>query len=297
MRRVINDFRDPALSLAAEEFLLTERTSGEYLMLWVSDPSIIIGKFQNPLAELSVIEAEAAGVPVFRRNSGGGTVYHDGGNLNYTVIADRGESSPEYGRFLAPIIDFLASVGVRAEIRDKSALFVGDRKISGNAEAVVGDRVMHHGTLLIDTDLAVLERLTSRRREKIISRSIGSNPAPVGNLRKLLGNMTMSDFASALADSLCDDTVYFTPDEEAAIESLAQEKYRTWEWNYGKSPAFSISLRGFELTARHGVIESVSEYGNALLGARLIPDEIRRRLNSIGVPSDRTDEIIRLIFD
>ena len=138
MRCIINASRDPALSLAAEEFLLTEKTDGDWLMLWISDPSIIVGEFQNVFGEVSLTECEKASVPVYRRNSGGGTVYHDGGNLNYTIISDKSENSPDYARFLDPIIEFLSTLGIKAEIADTSAIFIGDKKISGNAQSTSG---------------------------------------------------------------------------------------------------------------------------------------------------------------
>lgn len=298
MRLVLNDSRDPAFSLSAEEYLLTEKTDGEWLMLWRSAPSVIIGKFQNVYAEVSLTECERFSAGVYRRNSGGGCVYHDMGNLNYTIIADRGEESPEYERFLSPIVAFLASLGINAEIRDKSAIFAGNKKISGNAESVVGGRVMHHGTLLFDADLSALGRITGHAREKIKSKSIPSNPSPVANIRPMLDDdMPIERFADSIANALCDGEYRFTADETAEINSLADRKYRTWEWNYGRSPAFTLDAGGLALSARHGMIESITTDGgadiSALVGCRLTPSDVRERL------SDRAcaDEIIKLIFD
>lgn len=298
MRLVLNDSRDPAFSLAAEEYLLTEKNDGEWLMLWRSEPSVIIGKFQNSYAEVSLTECERCAVNVFRRNSGGGCVYHDTGNLNYTIIADRGDESPEYERFLSPIVDFLASLRINAEIRDKSALFVGDKKISGNAESVVGGRVMHHGTLLFDADLSTLGRITGHAREKIKSKSIPSNPSPVANIRPMLDDdMTIECFADSVANALCDGEYRFTADEVAMINAIADEKYRTWEWNYGRSPALTLETNGLTLFARHGMIEGITMDGAAdiasLVGCRLTPFDVRQRL------SDRAyaEEIVKLIFD
>lgn len=298
MRLVINDSRDPAFSLAAEEYLLTKKNEGEWLMLWRSEPSVIVGKFQNVYAEVSLTECKRCAANVYRRNSGGGCVYHDTGNLNYTIIADRGAESPEYERFLSPIVDFLASLRINAEIRDKSAIFVGNEKISGNAESVVGGRVMHHGTLLFDADLSALRRITGHAREKIKSKSISSNPSPVANIRPMLNDdMPIERFADLIANALCDGEYSFTEDETAEINAIADRKYRTWEWNYGRSPAFTLEACGLALSARHGMIEGITTDGeadiSALVGCRLTPSDVRQKL------ADRAyaDEVVKLIFD
>ena len=132
MLLLISPSSDPAFNLAAEEYFLSS-AAGDLLFLWVSEPSVIVGKFQNPYEEISLAACGARGVPVVRRNSGGGTVYHDPGNLNYTVLTDRGTDFPDFGRFLAPVVAMLADHGVKAQIRDTSALFADGKKISGNA--------------------------------------------------------------------------------------------------------------------------------------------------------------------
>ena len=297
MRCIINGSNDPALSLAAEEYLLTEKTDGDWLMLWISRPSIIVGKFQNVYGEVSISECERAGVPIFRRNSGGGTVYHDSGNLNYTVVTDRSDNSLDYARFLEPVVDFLASLGVKADIADTSALFVGDKKISGNAQSTVGVRVMHHGTLLFDADLDALHRLTGHAREKIKSKSIASKPSPVTNIRPLLTrDMTLAEFEEKLASALSSERCNFSGEEMKKIESLAEEKYRTWTWNFGRSPAFTLLCDGLELTARHGVIEASSVYNDVLAGVKLIPDEIKKALSNTA-SVEEIERITNIIFD
>ncbi len=269
-----NHAHDPAYSLAAEERMLTALTEGDWLMLWINEPSVILGKFQNPVEEVSLIRCAEAGVPLYRRNSGGGTVYHDPGNLNYTILTDAGDS-PDYERFLSPVVSFLRSLGVPAEI-DGSAITAGGVKISGNAQSTSRGRTLHHGTLLFDADLTVLNRLTGHRREKVTSRSVKSQPSPVGNIRPMLdGDMTTDEFARRLTDALAPNAAHraFTEAEDAWIRETAAKKYRSWDWTFGRSPACTVEADGMTVEIRGGVVCG----GNvpALLGCRFMPDEVR----------------------
>lgn len=296
MIRILNNSNDPAFSLAAEEFLLTEKTDGEYLMLWRNVPSLIIGKFQNPYLELLPGKCERDGIRVLRRNSGGGTVYHDLGNLNYTVVTDKGTDSPEYERFLAPVIGFLSTLGITAEIRDTGALFSNGFKISGNAQSVSGNRIMHHGTLLFDSSLADINKYSGRMRNEITSKSIRSNPSDVGNIRPLLkADLDIDGFEEALGRYLSDGTYSFSQSENEKIAEIAANKYETWEWTYGKTPSFTLSSRGFTLTSRHGIIESASEYEDILSGKRLKTNEIYSLLLS-GAGKAEAERITSIIF-
>ena len=296
MKLYLSPSHDPAYNLSAEEYLLTN-SSDECVMLWTSDPSVIIGKFQNPYAEVSLTECERRGIGVFRRNSGGGTVYHDRGNLNYTVFSKKSENSPDYKRFLTPIIGFLTTLGISAEIRDTSALFVDNKKISGSAQSVVGERVMHHGTLLFDADLDALHRLTGHARGIIISKAICSNPSSVTNIRDYLKNdMGIDDFTRKLGDFLGGKNTVFDENEKTAIESLADEKYRSFEWIYGRTPRFTLSSDGVEITSSHGIIEECSLFSEQLVGERLMPDEIRKSLADTA-SAEEIDKITKIIFD
>ena len=291
MKLYLSPSHDPAYNLAAEEYLLTN-SSDECVMLWTSEPSVIIGKFQNPYAEVSLTECERRGIGVFRRNSGGGTVYHDRGNLNYTVFSKKSENSPDYKRFLTPVFEFLATLGICAEIRDTSALFVNNKKISGSAQSVVGERVMHHGTLLFDAYLPSLSSVTGHASGKIISKAIRSNPSPVTNIRDyLINDMDIDEFTRKLGDFLGGKNTVFDENEKAAIESLADEKYRSFEWVYGRTPRFTLSSGGVEITSSHGIIESCSLFSEQLAGERLLPDVISQKLSGITSQS----EIIKLI--
>ena len=290
-----NDFTSPAMSLAAEEFVLENFVSGDYMMLWQSPPSVITGKFQNIYEEVAVGECLRRGVGVYRRNSGGGTVYHDGGNVNFTFYADRCDVCSEYTRFLFPVIRALCAMGIPAEEGMAYDIVIDGKKVSGNAQSVHKNRVMHHGTLLFDVDLGALSSLTGHARESIKSKSIKSRPSPVANMKTYLPGTSSAEFRRLLTDELkdifCCNTEYaFTANEMEAIASLAERKYSSWEWNYGRSPYFELSDGEFTLESKGGEVLSSSLYPERLIGVRLMPKNIRDALT--GYASD--DEIDRI---
>lgn len=287
---------NPAINLAIEEYVLNNKKEGEYLMLWISEPSVIIGKFQNPYLEVCPGACERDKIGLYRRNSGGGTVYHDYGNLNYTIIGDKGDSSPDYERFLRPVTEFLKTLSVDAEIRDTSAVFANGLKLSGNAQSVVGGRIMHHGTLLFDSSLDKLNRYTGKPRKTVSSKSIQSNPSPVGNIRPMLKeDMSIDDFASRLNSYLSDGEYVFSAEETEIISSIAKEKYETWEWNYGKTTSFEIDSDGFTLRAKNGITEYSSEFSDILTGRRLEYNEIKKLLCS-SADEQKAARILNIIF-
>ena len=269
-----------AHSLAVEEFLLTHAASGEFLMLWKSAPTVVIGKFQNAYGEVSVGETLRRGIALVRRNSGGGTVYHDEGNLNFTMIADRGENSPEYERFLTPVIAALRDLGIPAKMGDVFDITVDGYKVSGNAQSVVKNRVMHHGTLLFDADLTVLSEITGHASADVQSKAIQSNPSPVCNLRPYLKHdMDIAVFTDYMKTALCGENAEirtFTDEETAEIERLRDTKYAAWEWNFAKSPAFTKHCGTFSVDVRNGIITAVhGEHPvENLTGIRMIPEDL-----------------------
>ena len=269
-----------AENLAVEEYLLTRCTSGDFLMLWKSAPTVVIGKFQNAYGEVSVAETLRRGISLVRRNSGGGTVYHDEGNLNFTMVADRGENSPEYERFLTPVIAALRDLGIPAKMGDAFDITVDGYKVSGNAQSVVKNRVMHHGTLLFDADLTVLSEITGHASADVQSKAIQSNPSPVCNLRPYLKHdMDIAVFTDYMKTALCGENAEirtFTDEETAEIERLRDTKYAAWEWNFGKSPAFTKHCGTFSVDVRNGIITAVhGEHPvENLTGIRMIPEDL-----------------------
>ncbi len=285
MRFYYNRSMDPYFNIALEEALLGRYPDETFLMLWQNPSAVVCGKFQNLFEEVCVDKTRAAGVHLVRRNTGGGTVWHGPGNLNYTIIAPREETDAPYTRFLTPVIDALRGLGVPAAEGHICDIAVEGKKISGSAQAVVGNQVLHHGTLLFDADLEALRRACTREEEKpITSRAIQSCPAPVTNLKPYLRDPTMDieDFAAYLRLSLSsgDCAEHISTDEEIAqTQALAAEKYGTDEWIYGKCPAFVYERTADGMHARYeakkGRITSLSLLGGPFEG------EISRKLAEI----------------
>ena len=154
---------DPAYNLAFEEYVLTHRMDGDYLILWQNDNTVVVGQNQNTAAEINRAFVEAHGVHVVRRTTGGGAVYHDLGNLNYTLITGQ-SGALDYDRCLAPVLRALNALGVPAQKSRTCDMTVDGKKISGSAQKIANGRVLHHGTLLFDADLTRLDEITTGRK-------------------------------------------------------------------------------------------------------------------------------------
>lgn len=260
---------DPFFNLAVDEYFV-KSSNKNYFILGSNNPSVIIGKHQVAHREADTRFVTEHRIPVLRRISGGGTVFHDMGNLNYTIIQN---SEPgrqiDFPRYTRPVISFLSSLGVDARIEGKSDIKTGGLKISGNAEHVCRKRVLHHGTLLFDADLDLLKNSLRKDTSRYITRGVGSNPSPVTNLKgKLSIAMGMDEFRSEMMkwvlENMEDAEIYHLSEEErSGIESLEKSKYRCWEWNYGYGPEYRFSgtfktngvLHTCSLLVKDGVIE------------------------------------------
>lgn len=240
--------KDPAWNLAMEEYFFQRMDrSQSYFLLWQNHNTVVIGKNQNTLAEIDSDYISSQGIRVVRRLSGGGAVYHDDGNLNFTFITDAPEGGQiDLHRFCLPIAEALRSFGVDAVIGGRNDITVDGKKFSGNAQYVQEGRVMHHGTLMFDSDLTVLQNALRVNREKIASKGIQSVASRVTNLRPYLpDDVTMEQFAQRLLQYLsCLDVIGFctlTDADLAEIRKIKEARYDTWEWNYGRSPEFTWS--------------------------------------------------------
>ena len=176
---------DPFFNIASEEYLL-KQTDGFYIYLWQNSPAVIIGNNQNTLLEVNLGYAKNNNVSIVRRLTGGGAVYHDLNNVCYTIIAPFNSSENNYVKFTKPVIDFLDSLGVKATFSGRNDITIGDKKISGNAQVVYKDRIMHHGTLLFNSDLDVLSKVLLENKLKTQSKGIKSNRARVTNIKNHL---------------------------------------------------------------------------------------------------------------
>ena len=236
---------DPAYNLAFEEYVLTHRMDGDYLILWQNDNTVVVGQNQNTAAEINRAFVEAHGVHVVRRTTGGGAVYHDLGNLNYSFITDEEAGSLRLERFTAPVVDALASLGLQAEASGRNDILVEGRKVSGTAQRVYKTRILHHGTLLFDSDPDMVAGALNVDPEKFRSKGRKSVRSRIGNIRSFLKqDMTLQDFWAHLRVSLGKTDVapeQLTAEELAQVQRLKEEKYDTWEWTYGRSPRYNYT--------------------------------------------------------
>ncbi|MBS5082175.1 MAG: lipoate--protein ligase [Clostridiales bacterium] len=248
---VESPFTDPCKNLALEEYFFYHKTAGypdaDMLILWQNENSIIIGKHQNTLEEINEEAVEKYGTKVVRRNTGGGTVFHDLGNLNFSFITTENEDMDiSYERFLEPVIGALKTLGVPAVKSGRNDITADGKKISGNAQAQHQNRILHHGTLLFCADLAKATELLKVSQDKLSSKGVKSVKSRIGNIIDFLDEpgMNVLQFRDYLRTYLETEAggitkVEITPGILAETEELALHKYGSRDWNYGRSPMFN----------------------------------------------------------
>ena len=243
-----NNINDPSLNLAMEEYVLKNLPSEEsYFLFYINRPSIIVGKNQNTIEEVNQAYIDKHQIDVVRRISGGGAVYHDLNNLNYTIISKEDESKAfDFKSFSTPVINTLAQLGVKAEFTGRNDLEIDGKKFCGNAQAYINGRIMHHGCLLFDVDLSVLANALKVSKDKFESKGVKSVRARVTNIiDELPKKITVEEFRDLLLDYMKKEypemTEYVFSDEELAeINRIKETKFGTWDWNYGKSPEYNV---------------------------------------------------------
>ena len=234
---------DPYFNQAFEDYVFRTYREGDVLLLWRNRPAVVVGCYQNICREVHMRALLDRGIPVVRRMSGGGTVYHDLGNLNYTLISD--QTGPlDYDRCLEPVIRALNALGVPAQKNRTCDIAVDGKKISGSAQKIAGGRVLHHGTLLFDSDLSLLDEITTgRKNDAFCSKGTESAICAVTNLRPYLkDDCEIVTFAKRLAEQLLppgSEQIRLTEPQLAEVRRLADETYHAWDWTWGKTPAFT----------------------------------------------------------
>lgn len=238
---------DPRINLAIEEYALKNLDINEsYLLFYVNEPSIIIGKNQNTIEEINTDYVEKQGLHVVRRLSGGGAVYHDLGNLNFSFITkDDGESFHNFKKFTEPVVTALHKLGVKAELSGRNDIIAEGRKISGNAQFSTKGRMFSHGTLLFDSEMENVVSALRVKKDKIESKGIKSIRSRVANISEFLTEqMTIEEFRSTLLDYIFEgsdvEEYVLTEEDWKNIHELSKERYQNWDWNYGKSPKFNL---------------------------------------------------------
>ncbi len=238
---------DPYFNLAAEEYFL-KNFQEDFFMLWRSRPSVVVGKHQNALAEINHEFVRSHEIPVARRLSGGGTVFHDPGNVNFTFIRNVANiSEVNFKVFTIPVIEALKKLGVEAYTTGRNDLLIDGKKISGNAEHVHRTRVLHHGTLLFDSHLEALKGALKVDLSKFEDKAVQSNRSEVTNISNYLPNpISVEEFTDFLFSEISQNYPEFqiyepTPEDIRAIEKLSIEKYQTWDWIFGYSPRYRFT--------------------------------------------------------
>ncbi len=272
---------DPAFNLALEERLfdsLPPEHPGLF-MLWQNGPSIIVGRHQCTAEEVNADFVRRENLPVVRRITGGGAVYHDTGNLNFSFIENaNGQERVNFRRYLEPVREALRDVGVRAEISGRNDLEVDGRKISGSGQRIHRGKVLHHGTLLVDVDFGRLSEALSVDPEKIRSKGVASVRARVRNLSECWTPGTdMGTLKCCLLRHCAASAARLDMGDYAAAQALADSKYRQWSWNYGASPAFTEEKRrrfpwggvNLRLSVRNGRIADCRIYGDFFANAEI----------------------------
>jgi lipoate-protein ligase A len=301
---------DPFFNLAVDEYLL-KSSKENFLILGINSPSVIIGKHQAAHREADTKFVTENNIHVIRRISGGGAVYHDGGNLNFSFVSQSTKGKQvDFRRYTLPVIEFLASQGIVASFEGKNDLRVNGFKISGNAEHVYRERVLHHGTLLFDARIDLMKGSLRKDTSCYSTRAVGSNPSPVMNLKdkadkirsvEELRDLMLEYFLEQKGNSSCN----LTPEEMTGIGSLAASKYRTWEWNYAYGPEYHFNKKfaiedkdcTCRMFAKDGIIleceiegsYEMAEAGIKLIGCRHMPEDILIVLQKANVLISESD--------
>lgn len=317
MLYVPNNENDPRINLAIETYLLKEKNFDEPILLfYINDPSIIIGRNQNTIEEINSEYVEAHDIKVVRRLSGGGAVYHDHGNLNFSfIMPDDGESFRDFEKFTKPVIDALHEMGVTgAQLKGRNDLVINDQKFSGNAMYATDGRMFAHGTIMFDSDINEVVNALKVRKDKIESKGIKSIRSRVTNIKPFLSDddqaMTTEEFREAILLKIFGvnyfdqvKTYELTDEDWARIMEISKEYYQNWDWNYGKSPAFELVRRErfpigsieVKMNVSSGKIKDIRIYGDffglgeirdveqALVGVRHQKEAVAAALEAIDV--------------
>jgi lipoate-protein ligase A len=302
---------DPTLNLATEEYLLNNADE-DCFMLWRNHNAIIVGKNQNTLSEINLDFVDHHDIQVVRRITGGGAVYHDLGNINFTFIKANGNRPDiDFVSYTRPLIAYLNHLSVPAILDGRNDLTVNGLKISGNAQHIHKNRVLHHGTLLFDTDLEMLAAVLFADPEKYTDKAVQSIRSRVTNIRDHLPvpitvEQFMADLTQHIQQAHGTQIAHLTVADRSAITDLAERKYRRWEWNFGTSPEYHFrkstrtpggtldvlmdvkagTIRGMRIFSDFFGTADIARIEDCLTGCRHRRDDFRKRLD--GMALDRT---------
>lgn len=263
---------DPSYNLAMEQYVFDCLPRDRmYFMLWQNDNSIIVGKYQNTLSEINLEAVERRGIRVVRRLSGGGAVYHDMGNLNFTFITDAASGTAlDMKLFCQPVVRTLAALGVHAEVNGRNDITIDGKKFSGNSQYLRQGRVMHHGTIMFNSDLSVVSEALQVDPTKFQTKGVRSVRSRVTNVADHLDRpVSLPEFRRILLENILRENpgqpYPLTPKDLAAVEKLREERYAAWDWNYGHSPACTVLRR--RRVEGCGLVEAYISVDSGLISA------------------------------
>lgn len=263
---------DPSYNLAMEQYVFDCLPRDRmYFMLWQNDNAIIVGKYQNTLSEINLEAVGRRGIRVVRRLSGGGAVYHDMGNLNFTFITDAASGTAlDMKLFCQPVVRTLAALGVHAEVNGRNDITIDGKKFSGNSQYLRQGRVMHHGTIMFNSDLSVVSEALQVDPTKFQTKGVRSVRSRVTNVADHLDRpVSLPEFRRILLENILRENpgqpYPLTPKDLAAVEKLREERYAAWDWNYGQSPACTVLRR--RRVEGCGLVEAYISVDSGLISA------------------------------
>lgn len=306
MKCIYNPSTDAYFNLASEEYLL-KHFDDDVFMLWRNDKAVIVGKYQNSAAEINFDYVREHGIKVVRRQTGGGAVFHDLGNVNYTFIGSKG--SGDFRTFSEPILRVLNEMGVPAKFEGRNDLTINGMKFSGTAQCVYKDRILHHGTLLFASEMDDLTAALKVNPLKFKDKAVKSVRKRVTNISEHLPTpMSVTDFIEVVMRNVSQNSENAVPYELSEydiqeISKLRDEKYSTWDWNFGTSPKFGYTKQirtgggnvELNLDVGKGLITAIKFYGDffsqkepsdfekLFLYQKYEPESIRRILQSVEI--------------
>ena len=275
---ILSKENSPQFNLAAEEYLF-RNFDEDLFLLYINSPSVVVGKHQNALAEINPWYVRENKIEVIRRLSGGGAVFHDLGNLNFSFhqrVKDTAKIS--FQSFNEPVVEVLRDLGVPAEISKRNDIFVNGYKVSGHAEHVFRNRILSHGTLLFNAERAKLSKALKNESGTYSHKAIQSVRSEVANITDFLQQpLTITEFGQLIFKRILannsEGKIYeLTLEDSKAINDLVREKYSTWEWNFGYSPKYRFeksigegeSRLNVSVWVEKGIIKEIEVDGSGL---------------------------------
>lgn len=329
MKYIANDSLDPRYNLALEEWVLENLKDDIYILLWRNDNSIIIGRNQNTAQEINQAYVDEHEINVVRRPTGGGAVYHDLGNLNFSILTDAENAVDiNFELYTQPVLRALETMGVPVELKGRNDILIEGKKCTGLAQRISNKRLLHHGAMLFDTNLNTLSKALNVRRDKMESKGVKSTVSRVTNIKPYMQvDVDVLGFRDLLKKEMFheyDEIPEYTLSKEelAAVDELKRTKYDTWEWNYGRSPKTNFQNdRRFEgagvldvrLQVESGVIKEAVFFGDffgakdksvleeALIGAQFTPKGVEEALKPFKIEEYlgrlSLEHVLSVLFD